>query len=69
MVAKYGEPSYKNPPNEMRWKDDNTEMRANCDNVSCEIVVKDSAFEDVERRRQEEIDSKQRHENATSPNL
>ena len=69
MVAKYGEPSYKNPPNEMRWKGDDTRLTANCDRIHCEIVVEDNQFEDFERHRQEEADGKARRATAGAPKL
>jgi hypothetical protein len=69
MVAKYGEPSYKNPPNEMRWRGDDTKLTASCDRIHCEIFVEDSRFEDFERERQAEADGKARRETATAPNL
>jgi hypothetical protein len=70
MVAKYGEPSYKNAPNEMRWRRDDTTVKAECDPLrQCVIYVEDSKFEDLERRKQEEADAKTRHQNAASPQL
>lgn len=69
MTAKYGEPSYKNPPNEMRWKGDTTQMKAWCDRIHCEILVEDQKFEDNERDRQEEADAKARRQNAGDPKL
>jgi hypothetical protein len=69
MIAKYGEPSYKNPPNEMRWKGDDTRLTANCDRAHCEIFVQDSAFEGFERNRQAEVDGKARRETAAAPKL
>jgi hypothetical protein len=68
-TAKYGEPSYKNPPNEMRWKDDTTKLSANCDRASCEIRVEDSAFEQAENEQQKQGDTKSRHQSADAPKL
>ncbi len=70
LVAKYGEPSSKNPPIEMRWKSEDTKLKAVCQHDHCEIIVEDNAFEDLERRKQEEADSQTRHKNApAAPDL
>ncbi|MEO8705662.1 MAG: hypothetical protein ABI867_36865 [Kofleriaceae bacterium] len=66
LVAKYGEPSSKNPPNEMRWKDSDTQLKANCRTQYCDVLVEDSVFEDLERRKQEEADGQARRKNAPS---
>lgn len=65
MTAKYGEPSYKNPPIDMRWKNGDTALRAECvTDRHCEIWVEDSKFGDLERKWQEEADAKQKAKNA-----
>jgi hypothetical protein len=69
LVGKYGEPSYKNPPNEMRWRAEDTKAKASCDRASCEIVVEDEKFEALEERKQDEADSRARHQNASTPEL
>ncbi|MEO7092085.1 MAG: hypothetical protein ABI175_02465 [Polyangiales bacterium] len=69
MVSKYGEPSSKNPPNEMRWRGDDTRMIANCDRIHCEISVEDGKLDELERNRQEEADGKARRETAAAPSL
>jgi hypothetical protein len=70
MVAKYGEPSYKNPPNEMRWALDNKKLDADCvENRHCQIVVEDSKFEALEERKQEEADDHARRQDAPAPKL
>jgi hypothetical protein len=67
LVAKYGEPSYKNPPNEMRWKSGTTEVDADCSYLDCTLEVEDSHFEDVENRKQKEADDAARRNNAPTP--
>jgi len=69
LVSKYGEPSYKNPPNEMRWSADDTKVKADCDRAHCRIIVEDNKLEEIERRKQEEADGQARRNNATTPNL
>jgi hypothetical protein len=64
MVAKYGEPSEKNPPNEMRWRSEDTKLKASCERDHCEIIVEDGKFEELERRKQEEADGQARRQNA-----
>jgi hypothetical protein len=65
LVAKYGEPSSKNPPHEMRWRTENTEVKASCvADQNCQIRVEDSKFEELENRKQEEIDGRTRRQNA-----
>lgn len=65
LVAKYGEPTSKNPPNELRWKHGDASLRANClPNRNCELVVEDPKFAALERKWQEEADAKERHKNA-----
>jgi hypothetical protein len=68
-TAKYGEPIYKNPPNEMRWKADTTNLSANCDHAHCEILVEDSEFEQAENAQQGQADTKSRHQSAAAPKL
>jgi hypothetical protein len=65
LVAKYGEPSRKNPPLEMRWSRDGTEMKAYCtEHQQCEIMVEDANFERIENQKQEELDGQERRRNA-----
>ena len=70
LVAKYGEPTVKHPPNEMRWKLDTTEMKVWCDpDRQCELLVEDDKFDDIERQRQADADAHARRQNAEAPKL
>jgi hypothetical protein len=70
MTAKYGEPSYKNAPTEMRWSRDDTKLKAECSrDRQCQILVQDSKFGGLERRKQEEADARARRQNAAAPQL
>ncbi|MBL8952075.1 MAG: hypothetical protein JNK82_14925 [Myxococcaceae bacterium] len=65
LTARYGEPSYKNPPNDMRWKHGDTSLRASCTpHRNCELLVEDSKFEQLERKWQEDADAKERQKAA-----
>ena len=69
LRTKYGEARDKNPPNQMRWKLDNTRMEAQCDWAHCWIVVIDPDFDSAEDARQVEEDAKAQHQNAAAPKL
>jgi hypothetical protein len=67
LAAKYGEPSYKNPPDQMKWKGDQTAVDATCAYLNCTMIIEDGHFEEVERRKQEEADSREQRKNAPAP--
>lgn len=70
LVAKYGEPTYKKPPNEMRWSRDTTKMNVDCDPTrQCVLLVEDDKFDDIERQKQDEADARGRRQNAEAPKL
>jgi hypothetical protein len=69
LTAKYGEPSYKNPPNDMRWKAEDTSLRATCQTQYCDVTVEDQAFAELENRKQQEADGRARRANAPAPKL
>lgn len=65
LAAKYGEPTDKRPPNDMRWKLGDATLRATClPKRNCQIVVEDMKFEELQRRWQEDADAQQRHKAA-----
>ena len=65
LFKKYGEPVYKNPPREMRWKHGDAELRAECiPDRNCEIWAQDSKFRWLEAEWQKEADAKKRAKNA-----
>jgi hypothetical protein len=67
LAAKYGEPSYKNPPDQMKWKGDQTAVDATCAYLNCTMIIEDGHFEEVERRKQEEADARAQRSNAPAP--
>jgi hypothetical protein len=70
LVAKYGEPTYKNQPGELRWARDTTKLKVECDPTrQCELQVDDDKLDDLERQKQQEADARTRHQNAEAPKL
>lgn len=65
LSGKFGEPSYRNPPNDMRWRYGDASVKASCTPARyCDVLVEDTRFRSLERTWQEEADAKQRHQNA-----
>ena len=67
LVEKYGEPTEVH--GWVRWRDDTTELRASCEFDHCIVDVTDSHFEEIENRRQKEIDDRARHQSTSAPSL
>lgn len=65
LLAKYGEPTQKRPPDDMRWSHGDAKLRATCvRDRNCDLIVEDTKFADNERKWQEEADSKERNKKA-----
>lgn len=65
LVAKYGEPTEKRPPDDMRWRLGDVSLRATCNrDRNCDLVVEDRKFAELERKWQEEADAKERNKKA-----
>jgi hypothetical protein len=79
LIAKYGEPSYENPPTQMSWKIGNASLDASCrtiggDNAAqgeyCRITVGDDDLDRREREMAEQRAEEQRRANApAAPDL
>jgi hypothetical protein len=68
LVAKYGQPK-EIWSGKVKWRAGDTRMEAYCDLGMCTLEVQDTKFEENENRRQEEIDTKGRQNNAPTPEL
>lgn len=76
LLAKYGEPDYRNPPNRFMWRIGDTELTADCrttqgaDYDYCEILVSDNSIRDNEGALQKQADDAARIKAAPpAPNL
>jgi len=76
LIAKYGEPTYKNPPTQMSWQQGDVQLSAACrtiggDNAKqgdyCTITVEDDALDRAERENQRVADENARKQNAPPP--
>jgi hypothetical protein len=76
LIAKYGEPAYRNPPTQMTWKAGDVEMRAACrgiggDNAAkgefCTITVEHDALDQQEREKQRVNEEAARRAGAPPP--
>ncbi len=70
LIAKYGKPTYFQPPTQMRWQDHDVDLSASCRTTVgptgeyCSIQLTDGALLQAERSIQEAADEQRRHAQA-----
>lgn len=73
LIAKYGEPTYKNPPIQMSWTQGDVQLSASCRSTVgpqgeyCTITVEDDALDRAEREHQRVAEEAARKQNAPPP--
>jgi hypothetical protein len=73
LVAKYGEPSYKSPPNRMSWSAGSVQLTVDCGPNTdpqedyCRMEVNDTSVLDAERAKQKTADETATRNNAPPP--
>lgn len=76
LIAKYGQPTYANPPTQMMWERGDTRLSAACRGIGgdhadqgefCEIIVEDRKLDQIERSIQDDANTAARAHAAPPP--